>query len=140
MAGRAFHLEIVTPDRVVLSDDAVTSVVVPGSEGYLGVMAHHAPLLTELTVGGIEIVRDDNTELTYATSGGFMEVSENRVLILADTAEPAEEIDIERATASKDRAEDRLRRRSEAEVDAARAEVALMRALNRIRVAEHIQR
>jgi F-type H+-transporting ATPase subunit epsilon len=140
MAGRTLHLEIVTPDRVVRSDEAVTSVVVPGSEGYLGIMANHAPLLTELTLGRIDITREDNTELTYATSGGFMEVSENRVLILADTAEPAEEIDIERATASKSRAEDRLRRRSEAEVDAARAEVALMRALNRLRVAERGRR
>lgn len=140
MAGRTLHLEIVTPDRVVRSDDAVVSVVAPGSEGYVGILANHAPLLTELTVGKIEIKRDDNSEQVFATSGGFMEVSENRVLILADTAEPAEDIDIERAAASKSRAEDRLRRRDEAEVDATRAEVALMRAINRIHVAEHGRR
>jgi F-type H+-transporting ATPase subunit epsilon len=141
MAGRTFQLEIVTPDRVVRSDAEVTSVVAPGSEGYLGIMAGHAPLLTELKVGRIDVKRDDNTGIAFATSGGFMEVSENSVIILADTAEPAEDIDVQRATEAKARAEERLAARTDPEVDAARAEVALMRALNRLHVAEeHVRR
>ncbi|MDO8587354.1 MAG: F0F1 ATP synthase subunit epsilon [Armatimonadota bacterium] len=139
MPGKTFHLEIVTPDRVVLSDDRVASVIVPGSQGYLGVLAGHAPLLAELKVGQIDIRREDNSELAMATSGGFIEVSENKAIILADTAEIALEIDVSRAEDAKTRAEDRLRRRGEAETDAARADAALTRALNRLHVAEHAQ-
>lgn len=137
MPGRSFSLEIVTPDRVVLSDDKVTSLVVPGSRGYLGVMAGHAPLLTDLKIGQIDIKREDNTEDAFAVSGGFIEVSENKAIILADTAERAVEIDVKRAEDAKTRAKERLQRRSEPEVDAARAETALLRALNRLHVAEH---
>ncbi|MDO8682132.1 MAG: F0F1 ATP synthase subunit epsilon [Armatimonadota bacterium] len=140
MAGRTFRLEIVTPERVVIADDTITSVVAPGSEGYLGVMANHAPLLTELMVGQVDIRRSDDSETGVATSGGFMEVSANRVIILADTAELAEEIDITRAEEAKRRAEVRLSRRNEDEVDSARAETAVSRAMNRLHVVEHFRR
>lgn len=138
MAGRTFRLEIVTPERMVVADDTVTSIVAPGSEGYLGVLAGHAPLLTELTVGEIDITRADNSEMAIATSGGFMEVGGNKVIILADTAELASEIDIDRARESANRAEERLRRSLEAEVDAGRAEAAVSRAMNRLRVASRV--
>jgi len=137
MADRTFALEIVTPDRMVVSDDTVTSLVAPGSEGYLGVLANHAPLLVELKVGEVDVKRADDSESMIAVSGGFMEVGGNRAIILADTAELAAEIDVPRAEEAKRRAQERLSRRSEPEVDSARAESALVRALNRLHVAAH---
>ena len=140
MPDKTFRLEIVTPDRMVIGDDTVTSVVVPGSEGYMGILVHHAPLLAELTVGQIDIKRADGSETAIATSGGFMEVSANKVIVLADTAELAEEIDTTRAEEAVRRAKERLQRSNEAEVDAARAESALSRAANRLHVAERVAR
>ena len=140
MAGRSFRLEIVTPDRLALADDTVTSLVLPGSEGYFGVLAGHAPLLAELKVGEIDVTRADKSETAIATSGGFVEVGGNRVIVLADTAESADEIDVSRAEEARKRAEERLRRRSEEEVDAGRAQAALLRAINRLHVASHGQR
>ena len=136
MPERTFTLEIVTPDRVVLSDDEVVSLVAPGSLGYLGVLAGHAPLITELTIGEITVRRSNGQEVHLASTQGFMEVAENKVTVLVDSAERAEEIDLERAKQARERAEDRLRRAEEG-VDHARAEAALKRAINRIRVAEH---
>ena len=134
MPEKTFKVEIVTPEGVVLSQDAV-SVAVPAVEGLLGVLADHAPLMAELTVGEIWI-RDADGEVTrLAASGGFMEVRENTVRILADTAERAEEIDIARAEEARRRAEERLRSRA-AGIDHARAEAALKRALVRLRVAK----
>ena len=133
MSGRSFKLEIVTPERVVLSHD-VTSLVAPGSEGYLGILPDHAPLMAELGLGEIKLTDTDGTDTHIATSGGFMQVQENSVRILADTAERQEEIDITRAQEAVKRAEDRLRERMEG-LDHARAEIALKRAINRLRVA-----
>jgi len=132
MPEKTFKVEIVTPERVVLTQDAV-SLVAPGVEGSLGILANHAPLMTELTIGEIWL-RDADGEVTrLATSGGFMEVRENTARILADTAERAEEIDVARAEEARKRAEERLRSRA-AEVDHARAEAALKRAIARLRV------
>jgi F-type H+-transporting ATPase subunit epsilon len=133
MSDKSFKLEIVTPERQVLAQD-VTSLVAPGVEGYLGVLADHAPLMCELAMGEISIVDTDGQETHIAISGGFMEVKENTVRILADTAERAEEIDLARAQEAVKRAEDRLRERM-TDVDLTRAEVALKRAINRLRVA-----
>jgi F-type H+-transporting ATPase subunit epsilon len=135
MAERTFTLEIVTPDRVVASDDEVVSLVAPGAVGYLGVLASHAPLMTELTVGEITVRRSNGEELHIAASQGFMEVAENKVTILADTAEKSDEIDVERARESFKRAEERIARGEG--MDFARAEAAMKRALNRLHVAEH---
>ena len=133
MPEKIFEVEIVTPEGVALSQDAV-SIVAPAVEGSLGVLADHAPLMAELTVGEIWI-RDAEGEVTrLATSGGFMEVRKNTVRILADTAERAEEIDIARAEEAKRRAEERLRSRTTG-IDHTRAEAALERALVRLRVA-----
>ena len=136
MAERTMTLEIVTPDRVVMSDGDAVSVVAPGSMGYLGILANHAPLMTELAVGEITIRRADGSEVHLASTEGFMEVADNKVTILTDSAEKSEEIDIDRAKESVRRAEDRLAHRLEEEVDTARAEASLHRAVNRLHVAE----
>jgi F-type H+-transporting ATPase subunit epsilon len=134
MSTRTLKLEIITPDKVVLSEDGVVSVVAPGTEGYLGVMANHAPLMTELAVGELDYRRADGFFDEIAIAGGFMEVSENKVTVLADIAEPREEIDLDRAVESKQRAEERLASAA-SEVDLERARIALLKAINRMRVA-----
>jgi len=126
------RLEIVTPDRVVMSDD-VRFVVAPGADGELGILPEHAPLVTGLNIGIVR-VRKEGKEAKVAVSGGFMEVRDNRVIILADAAEREDEIDVERAKAAKKRAEERLAAPSP-EIDIARAELALKRALNRLKAA-----
>lgn len=135
MAEKTFKLEIVTPERIVLKQD-VLSVVVPGAEGSFGVLADHAPLMAELIIGELNIRNTDGAVTLMATSGGFMEVRENTVRILADTAESAFEIDLARAEEAKKRAEERIHT-SHADIDLARAEASLKRAISRIRVAHH---
>jgi len=129
--ARTFHLEIVTPDRALLSEEVV-SIIAPGVEGYLGVLANHAPLVTELNVGVLRIRYPDDTEENVAVSGGFMEVANNRVLVLADAAERPQDIDIQRAKEAFLRARRRLQ---DPTMDRERARAALERAINRLRVA-----
>ncbi|MCS6950954.1 MAG: F0F1 ATP synthase subunit epsilon [Armatimonadota bacterium] len=129
--ARTFHLEIVTPDRALLSEEVV-SIVAPGSEGYLGVLANHAPLVTELGVGVLRIRYPDDTEENVAVSGGFMEVANNRVLVLADSAERPQDIDIQRAREALIRARQMLQ---DPTADHERARQALEKAINRLRVA-----
>ena len=129
--------EIATAERVIYSDD-VDIVIAPGIEGQMAILPSHAPLLTMLQPGEL-VVRKDGEETAIFVSGGFLEVMQNRVTILADTAERAEEIDVERAEAAKRRAEERLAGRLP-EMDLARAEIALRRALTRIKVAERRRR
>ncbi|MGQ9488154.1 MAG: F0F1 ATP synthase subunit epsilon [Armatimonadota bacterium] len=129
--AKSFHLEIVTPDRSLLSEEVV-SLVAPGVEGYLGVLANHAPLVTELNVGILRIRYPDDTEENVATSGGFMEVAHNRVLVLADAAERPQDIDIQRAKEALLRARQRLH---DPTMDHERARAALERAINRLKVA-----
>ena len=125
------HLEIVTAERTVLSDE-VDQVNAPGAAGRMGVLPRHEPLLTTLIPGELTIVK--NGERTpFAISGGFMEVLPDRVTILADTAERADEIDENRAEAARRRAEDSLRERS-SEQDMVTAEAHLRRAMVRLRV------
>lgn len=135
MPEHPFKLEVITPDRVVLSRKDITSVVAPGVEGYLGVLRNHAPLMTELAIGRIDFHCVDGSRDEMAVSGGFMEVIDNTVTILAETAELSGEIDVERAREAARRAEDRLASRAP-DVDIARAEAALKRALNRLEVAQ----
>src|SRR5918997_2718120 len=109
------HLEIVTAERTVLSDD-VDQINAPGAAGRMGVLPRHEPLLTSLIPGELTIIKNGQTT-PFAVSGGFMEVLPDRVTILADTAERADEIDEERAEAARRRAEDLLReRRSDQEM------------------------
>lgn len=137
MAEKTFKLEIVTPEHIVLSTD-VASVVVPGKEGSLGILANHAPLMAELTIGEIQLRYADGRITRMATSGGFVEVRNNVVRILADTAEKPEDIDLKRAEEAKERAEARIRSRS-GDTDLGRSEAALKRALIRIRIAKENQ-
>ncbi len=125
--------EIVTAERIVYSDD-VDVVIAPGIEGQLGILPSHAPLLTMLKPGEL-VVRKEGEETAIFVSGGFLEVMQNRVTVLADVAERAEEIDIARAEEAKRRAEEGLRFRPP-EMDLAAAEAALRRAMVRLKIAE----
>ena len=129
--------EIVTAERDVYTDD-VDVVIAPGIEGQLGILPNHAPLLTMLQPGEL-VVRKGSEETAIFVTGGFLEVMQNRVTVLADVAERAEEIDIEKAEEAKRRAEERLRLRP-TEMDLTAAEAALRRALIRIKVAERRKR
>jgi F-type H+-transporting ATPase subunit epsilon len=130
-------LEIITAERQVLSDD-VNIVVAPGVEGELGILPHHAPLITMLKPGEV-LIRKDSEETYLFVSGGFLEVRPDKIIILADASERSEEIDIERAEAAKHRAEESLKTRIP-EVDVAQTQAALLRALIRLRVAERRRR
>jgi F-type H+-transporting ATPase subunit epsilon len=131
------RFEIVTAEKVIYSDE-VDVVIAPGIEGELAILPNHAPLLTMLQVGELRL-RKDGEETAIFVSGGFLEVMHNRVTILADTAERAEEIDIERAEEAKRLAEERLRTRP-ADIDLAQAEASLKRAMMRLRIAERKKR
>lgn len=126
-------LDIVTAERAVYSED-VDMVIAPGVLGQLGILPHHTPLMTMLESGEL-IARKGSDEFGLVVSGGFLEVRPDRVIVLADTAERAEEIDIARAEEAKRRAEKDLAEKYVPGVDAARAEAALRRSLIRLRVA-----
>jgi F-type H+-transporting ATPase subunit epsilon len=97
-----FRLSIVTPEKIVFEGEVV-SLIVPGTEGYLGVLSHHAPLITALQTGKIEFQDANNKLQVYAVSGGCIEVSLNQATLLADTAEHSDEINVERAQTSFER-------------------------------------
>jgi F-type H+-transporting ATPase subunit epsilon len=130
-------LDIVTAEKVVYSDN-VDIVITPGQEGVLGILPHHAPLMTTLNAGEL-IARQGPAEYCMAISGGFLEVLPDRVIVLADSAERAEEIDIARAEEAKKRAQEKIAH-STSHMESAAAEAALHRAIARIEVANHIKR
>ena len=132
MADR-LTLEIATPMRLVVTE-TVDEVVAPGSEGYFGVLPGHAPFLTTLGVG-VVTYRSGREENQLAVVGGFAEVRNDKVIILADSAERPEEIDRARAERARERAERRLGGRSEDETNYVRAQASLARALVRLAVA-----
>jgi F-type H+-transporting ATPase subunit epsilon len=131
----AIKLSIVTPERALVSED-VDEVQLPGASGYLGVLPGHAPLFTELKAGELSY-RKGTTTTVLAVASGFAEVLPDQVRVLAETAERANEIDIERALRSKERAEERLKKSSDVDYD--RARIALERAIIRIQVARKNQ-
>src|SRR5690606_27110313 len=120
------ELEVVTPARSVLRAKA-RSVILPGTDGYLGIMVDHAPLVAGLSPGVLRYGEPGSEKHQMAIGGGFVEVAQNRVTVLADSAEPAEEIDVARAQRALQRALERLRSISQ-EIDRERAHRALMRA------------
>ena len=130
-------LEIVTAERVVYSED-VSALVAPGEMGELGVLPSHAPLLTTLAPGEIR-VRKDGDETYMAVSGGFMEVIGDKVTILADTAEQADEIDVERAEAALERAQERVEA-AVSDMDLERALASMLRSSARLGVARRRRR
>jgi len=131
------RLDVVTAEREVFSDE-VDEVIAPGVEGQLGILPHHAPLMTMLLPGEL-LIKKGGEEFYLAISGGFIEARPDRIIVLADAAERVEEIDIARAEEAKRRAEARLAERPPG-VDMARAEAALRRSLIRLRVAERRRR
>jgi F-type H+-transporting ATPase subunit epsilon len=131
-------LDIVTAERVVLSEEGLDVVVAPGIEGELGILPSHAPLMTMLGLGELR-ARRGTDEIAMVISGGFMEVRDDVVTVLADVAERAEEIDIERAQRARERAAADLASR-EGAVDVAAVQAAMRRALLRLRVAERMRR
>ncbi len=110
MYEKAFQLEIITPSKVVFKDEA-TSLSAPGVQGGFQILYNHAPFLSALEVGEIKVKDKAGNDTRYATSGGFVEVKDNHVVVLADSAEILSEIDIDRARAAKARAEERLQSR-----------------------------
>jgi len=131
--GDRITLEVATPSRLVVSE-VVDEVVVPGIEGYFGVLPGHAPLLSTLGIGELTY-RNGRDESHLAIAGGFAEVRNDKVIVLADSAERPEEVDRARAERARERAERRLGGRSQEDIDYARATAALARALNRLQVA-----
>ncbi len=136
MLPEAIHLEIVTPERRIAAD-LVDEVMLPGLLGYLGVLPGHAPLLTTLGIGQL-VYRKKNVHHYLSISWGFAEILPNRVSVLAEIAERAEEIDQVRATKARDRALGRLRGGDGGQVtDFDRARATLEKALSRLQVARH---
>ena len=134
MAESTQRLEIVTPEKKVFTGD-VNFVVVPGELGELGIMPNHAPLMSSLKIGLVRAQQEGKT-FKFAVSGGFVEIRNNKVTILADTAESPEEIDRERAERAKERAEKRVADKACEGYDERRAELALKRALNRLKAVQ----
>jgi F-type H+-transporting ATPase subunit epsilon len=132
------QLEIVTPERLAYSD-TVDSVQLPGSEGELGVLPHHAPLVSTLGVGELRI-RKGGAEESFAIVGGFLQVRPDRVVVMAETADLASDIDLEKAQEARREAERALETGYQEGADLAMARAALQQALLRIRVAERRHR
>ena len=131
-------LEIVTAERLVY-EDQVNSVVAPGIEGQLGILPHHAALLTTLQPGELTIRKDGEEDVYMAISGGFLEVMNNRVVVLADTAERVDEIDEGRAEEAMRRAQEQIGTRTE-DVNLERALTAIMRSQTRLKVVRRRRR
>lgn len=131
--------EVVTAERIVFQDD-VDMVVAPGSQGQLGILPHHAPLITALTYGELILRRAGEEDEFIAIGGGFLEVGPDHVTILADSAERADEIDVERAEAARQRAQEVMGQKRREDMDFARTEAALRRSVIRLKVARRKQR
>ncbi len=132
------HLEVITPERKVYESD-VDMVIAPGTEGYLGILPHHAPLLTGLGPGEFR-VKKGGTEEILAVFGGFMDVRGDRVVVLTEAAEHVEEIDVKGAQEARERAQAALQAGPMSAADEQRARVALQRALLRVRISERRRR
>jgi F-type H+-transporting ATPase subunit epsilon len=132
------QLEIVTPERLAYSDE-VDSVNVPGSEGELGILPHHAPLVAMLGVGELRI-RKAGAEESFAIAGGFVQVRPDKVVVMAEMADMASEIDLERAHEARKEAERAIETGFHEGADLVAARAALQQALLRIRVAERRHR
>lgn len=133
MSEKIYHLEIVTPRGMVFNSEVV-SFSAPGVVGGFQVLHSHAPFLSALKIGEVKVIDANGTEYRYATSGGFVEVRDNKVILLAETAERADEIDVERAQTARDRSKKRIGDKKPG-TDLERAQSALRRALNRLKIA-----
>lgn len=133
MADKSLLLEVVTPDRQVVSTE-VDIVVLPGVQGQFGVLVNHIPFLSALDIGEMYYRKGGQVEYLFV-GGGFAEVTGEKVTVLVDSAERGKEIDIERAKRARERAEKRLAAGRTADLDWARAEAALRRSIARMKVA-----
>jgi F-type H+-transporting ATPase subunit epsilon len=131
-------LQIITPERVLYEEEGVASVTLTGVAGEMTILPSHAPLMTELRPGPL-VFRSGNEEFDVALSGGFLEVRDDKVVVLADTAERSDEIDLARAEEARQRAQAQLTAR-QGEMDIATVMAALERAQARVRVAERRRR
>ena len=127
-------LEIVTPDKPIFNEE-IESVTIPGTMGSFQILKNHAPLISTFDVGVIT-VKSGKEPAYFSTSGGTVEVNDNKVLLLADSIEQVDQIDIDRAEKAKERAEARLKSKHEKDMDEERTAAALKRAINRISVKE----
>jgi F-type H+-transporting ATPase subunit epsilon len=134
----SLKLEIVTPERLAYSDE-VDAVIVPGSDGELGILPHHAPLVSTLGMGELRI-RKGGLEESFAIVGGFVQIRPDKVVVMAETADLAAEIDLEKAEEARREAERALETGYHEGADLAAARAALQQALLRIRVAERRRR
>jgi len=132
-----FKLEIVTAEKMIFSDD-VSAIIAWGVEGQLGILPHHAPLMTMLQPGDLLIRKGQEEEYLFIT-GGFLEVRPDKVIILADACERVDEIDVARAEEAKKRAQETMKA-APLTADVASAEAALRRSLARLKVAERKRR
>lgn len=132
---KELNIEIITPSKPAYKEK-VKSISLPGTMGNFQVLFNHAPLLSTFEIGKIKIVRLDDEVIEYATSGGTVEVLSNKILVLADSFESKEEIDLERAEKSLKRAKERIANKNKEKVDEVRAEASLRRAINRIKFAQ----
>ncbi len=130
----SLYLEVITPSKIIFKGN-IESVTIPGVEGSFQVLKNHAPLISIFEIGLVKIKVDANTTKYFSTGGGTVEVLNNNVLVLADSLEAVEEIDVERAKRAKERAEERLTHSTE-DTDIERARVALARAVNRLTIVE----
>ncbi|CAG7655597.1 F0F1 ATP synthase subunit epsilon [Paenibacillus allorhizosphaerae] len=128
-----FLLEVVTPERKAYAEQ-VNMIIAKGVDGELGILPNHIPLVTPLKIAPITVKKQGAKDELIAVNGGFMEVRKDKVVILAESAELPEQIDIERAQSAKERAQKRLSASKQDDIDFKRAELALQRAMNRIDV------
>ncbi len=129
------RLEVVTPEKSVISEE-VQIVMAPGELGEFGVLPGHTPFMTSLQLGTVRYEDSSGTERFVFVSGGFAEALPDRVTILADSAERRKNIDLDRAKSARERAEERLAKEDDVDIDIVRAKAALLRAINRIRLVE----
>jgi F-type H+-transporting ATPase subunit epsilon len=132
MTDKLIHLEIVTPRKIDFSDD-VKSFTAPGIEGGFQILPNHAPFISTIGIGKVKYVTKEGQEKELATSGGVVEIHDNKISMLAETIEPKEDIDVQRAREAKERAEKKLEERHGHDIEIAK--VALLRALNRLKIA-----
>jgi F-type H+-transporting ATPase subunit epsilon len=132
--ARTFKLNIITPDKDFFNDD-VEMVIVRTVEGDMGILGNHEPVVAPLAIGSIRVKKKEGEEFTEAScSGGFINITEDIVDVVTDSAEWADEIDLERAETSLERAKERFNSRNDS-IDVMRAKLSLTRAMNRINVA-----
>jgi F-type H+-transporting ATPase subunit epsilon len=136
MDGKYLRVNITTPQKTWVFDE-VKSVSAPGIMGGFQVLINHAPMIAQIEIGEIKINLPEKIQL-YATSGGFLEVLNDQVSLLLESCEQADKINLNRAETAADKARERLRNKSK-DIDIHRAEAALARALNRIKIAGKIQ-